>query len=44
MQRLAMPATQVDPIESLSLAFEREIPPEQRASLGVALGLGMRMT
>ena len=44
MQRLAMPATQVDPIESLALAFEREIPPEQRASLGVALGLGMRMT
>ncbi len=43
MQRLAMPATQVDPIESLSIAFEREIPPEQRASLGVVLGLGMRM-
>ncbi len=44
MQRLAMPATQVDPVEMLSLQSEQEIPPEQRASLGVALGLGMRVS
>jgi len=43
MQRLAMPATQVDPLEMLSLQSDQEIPPDQRASLGVALGLGMRV-
>ncbi|MDT9299210.1 MAG: type IV pilus assembly protein PilM [Limnospira sp. PMC 1290.21] len=45
MQRLAMPATQVDPIEALNLLTDdQEIPPEQRASLGVVLGLGLRVT
>ncbi|WP_413162094.1 type IV pilus biogenesis protein PilM [Capilliphycus salinus ALCB114379] len=44
MQRLAMPALQVDPVEMLSLQIDQEIPPEQRASLGVALGLGMRVS
>lgn len=45
MQRLAMPATQVDPIEALGIsADDREIPVEQRASLGVALGLGLRVS
>lgn len=44
MQRLAMPATQVDPIELLALEIEQDIPPEQRASLGVALGLGLRVS
>ena len=44
MQRLAMPATQVDPLEMLSLQSDQEIPPDQRASLGVALGLGMRVS
>ncbi|MEB3281728.1 MAG: type IV pilus assembly protein PilM [Lyngbya sp.] len=44
MQRLAMPALQVDPVEMLSLQTDQEIPPDQRASLGVALGLGMRVT
>lgn len=45
MQRLAMPATQVDPIEALNLSTDgKEISLEQRASLGVALGLGLRVT
>lgn len=44
MQRLAMPATQVDPIETLALDIDQDIPPNQRASLGVALGLGMRVS
>ncbi len=44
MQRLAMPATQVDPLEMLSLQSDQEIPTDQRASLGVALGLGMRVS
>jgi type IV pilus assembly protein PilM len=44
MQRLAMPATQVDPIETLGLDFDQDISPDQRASLGVALGLGLRVS
>ncbi|MGE5659904.1 MAG: type IV pilus assembly protein PilM [Actinomycetota bacterium] len=42
MQRLSLPASQVDPVESLSLEMEQEIPPEQRSGLGIALGLGLR--
>lgn len=42
MQRLSLPASQVDPVEALSLELEQEIPPEQRTGLGVALGLGLR--
>ena len=44
MQRLAMPATQVDPVETLSLEIEQDISLDQRASLGVALGLGLRVS
>ena len=42
MQRLSLPASQVDPVEALSLELEQEIPPEQRTGLGIALGLGLR--
>jgi len=42
MQRLSLPASQVDPVEALSLELDQEIPPEQRTGLGIALGLGLR--
>ncbi|WP_293126035.1 type IV pilus assembly protein PilM [Microcoleus sp. bin38.metabat.b11b12b14.051] len=42
MQRLSLPASQVDPIDTLGLEITQEITPEQRAGLGVALGLGLR--
>jgi len=42
MQRLSLPASQVDPIDTLRLEVSEEISPEQRAGLGVALGLGLR--
>lgn len=42
MQRLSLPASQVDPMETLGLEISSEISPEQRAGLGVALGLGLR--
>lgn len=42
MQRLSLPASQVDPVETLGLELEEEISPEQRAGLGIALGLGLR--
>ena len=42
MQRLSLPASKVDPIETLALEIEQEIPLEQRSSLGVVLGLGLR--
>lgn len=41
-QRLSLPASQVDPIETLSLEVEEEIPPVQRPGLGIVLGLGLR--
>lgn len=43
MQRLSLPATQIDPFESLGLEVdEEEFPPVRRPGLGVVLGLGMR--
>ncbi|MDJ0556491.1 MAG: type IV pilus assembly protein PilM [Microcoleaceae cyanobacterium MO_207.B10] len=42
MQRLSLPASKVDPIETLALELEQEIPPEQRSGLGIVLGLGLR--
>jgi type IV pilus assembly protein PilM len=42
MQRLSLPASQVDPVESLALELNDEIAPETRSALGVALGLGVR--
>jgi type IV pilus assembly protein PilM len=41
-QRLSLPTMQVDPITSLALEVEREIPSVQRPSLGTVLGLGLR--
>lgn len=41
--RLSVPTSRVDPIEALALdVTDIEIPPAQRPSLGVALGLGLR--
>ena len=42
MQRLNLPASKVDPIEILALETEIEIPLQQRCSLGIVLGLGLR--
>ncbi|NER00277.1 MAG: type IV pilus assembly protein PilM, partial [Cyanothece sp. SIO2G6] len=41
-QRLSLPASQVDPIESLALEVSEEIPEIQRPGLGVVIGLGLR--
>lgn len=42
-QRLSLPATQVDPIGSLSLEVDAEkYPMVRRSGLGIVLGLGMR--
>jgi len=41
-QRLSVPTSQIDPIESLSLEVDEEIPMVQRPGLGVVLGLGLR--
>jgi type IV pilus assembly protein PilM len=41
-QRLSLPATQIDPVEALSLETETEIPPAQRPGLATVLGLGLR--
>jgi type IV pilus assembly protein PilM len=42
MQRLSMPTSAVDPVESLSVEVGDEMTPAQRAGLGVVLGLGLR--
>ncbi|MEB3233110.1 MAG: type IV pilus assembly protein PilM [Leptolyngbyaceae bacterium] len=41
-QRLSLPASQIDPIESLDLEVSEEIPEIQRPGLGVVIGLGLR--
>ena len=41
-QRLALPASQVDPVAALSLETDQELTPAERAGLGVVLGLGLR--
>lgn len=41
-QRLSLPCSPVDPIESLGLEVLQEIPENQRSGLGVVLGLGLR--
>ena len=41
-QRLSLPSSAVDPIESLSLQVNEEISELQRPSLGIVLGLGLR--
>jgi type IV pilus assembly protein PilM len=43
MQRLSIPTSRIDPIETLSLDIDEEtIPLLQRPSMGVVLGLGLR--
>ncbi|MGJ3244588.1 MAG: type IV pilus assembly protein PilM [Elainellaceae cyanobacterium] len=41
-QRLSLPASQVDPISTISLDVEDDIPDVQRPGLGVVIGLGLR--
>ena len=41
-QRLALPASQIDPVASLSLEVEDDIPLEQRPALATVIGLGLR--
>lgn len=41
-QRLSLPSSQIDPVESLSLEMNDDIPEEQRPGLGIVLGLGLR--
>jgi type IV pilus assembly protein PilM len=40
--RLSLPTAQIDPVSSLSLETDEEIPDVLRPGLGVALGLGLR--
>lgn len=43
MQRLSVPTSTVDPVESLAVQVDEDmIPPNLRSSLGVVLGLGLR--
>ena len=43
MQRLSLPTSQVDPIESMGIQVEEELIPQSlRSRLGVVLGLGIR--
>jgi len=43
MQRLSIPATQIDPVANLGLEIDEElVPPVQRPGLGVVLGLSLR--
>ncbi|HHP7232118.1 MAG TPA: type IV pilus assembly protein PilM [Xenococcaceae cyanobacterium] len=41
-QRLNLPTIQIDPVTALAIETNGDIPPEERSSLGIALGLGMR--
>lgn len=41
-QRLSLPASHVDPISSLSLEIDSDIPREQRPGLATVIGLGLR--
>ncbi len=42
-QRLSLPTTQIDPVESLSLKIDEEqYPSVERSGLGIVIGLGMR--
>lgn len=40
--RLSLPTAQIDPVSSLSLETEEDIPDVVRPGLGIALGLGLR--
>jgi type IV pilus assembly protein PilM len=43
MQRLSLPTSRIDPIETLSLDIDEDtMPLLQRPSMGVVLGLGLR--
>ena len=41
-QRLSLPSSAVDPIESLALQMQEEVEELQRPGLGIVLGLGLR--
>lgn len=42
-KKLSLPAMQLDPVSSLNLKFNEDLSAIERAGLGTALGLGMRM-
>lgn len=41
-QRLSLPSSQIDPISTLGLELDQDIPETHRPGLGVVLGLGLR--
>lgn len=41
-QRLGLPASVVDPIDSLAIEMDDEMSPAQRSGLATVLGLGLR--
>ncbi len=41
-QRLGLPASVIDPVESLAIEMEEELSPAQRSGLATVLGLGLR--
>lgn len=41
-QRLGLPASVIDPVESLALETDEELSPAQRSGLATVLGLGLR--
>ena len=43
-QRLGISADQIDPIESLSISSDIEIPPQERMGMSIVLGLSVRET
>lgn len=41
-QRLGLPTSAIDPLESLAIEVEEDLSPEQRSGLATVLGLGLR--
>lgn len=41
-QRLSLPSLQIDPVSTLGLEVDQEVPDTQKPGLGVVLGLGLR--
>ncbi|MDX1977009.1 MAG: type IV pilus assembly protein PilM [Pseudanabaenaceae cyanobacterium bins.68] len=41
-QRIGIPAEQIDPLKTLSIKSDRELPIQDRLALSIALGLGIR--
>ena len=41
-QRLGLPASVVDPVDSLAIEVDEDLSPAQRSGLATVLGLGLR--